>query len=153
PKGIMLSHYNLVSNIAQLGQTFDLGPRDKFLGILPFFHSFGFMATLMAPAVYGLGVAFHSNPLEGKPIGELARRYRVTFLMATPAFLQIYLRACEPGDFGSVRFVLAGAEKLPEWLASAFEEKFGIRPVEGYGCTECSPAVAANTHDFRAAGI
>ena len=153
PKGIMLSHYNLTSNIAQLGQTFDFGPRDRFLGILPFFHSFGFTATLLAPAIYGLGVVFHPNPLEGKPIGDLARRYGVTYLMATPAFLQIYLRACEPGDFGSLRFVLAGAEKLPEWLASAFEEKFGIRPVEGYGCTECSPVVAANTHDYRAAGV
>jgi acyl-[acyl-carrier-protein]-phospholipid O-acyltransferase/long-chain-fatty-acid--[acyl-carrier-protein] ligase len=120
---------------------------------LPFFHSFGFTATLLAPAVYGLGVVFHANPLEGKPIGELVRRYRLTYLMATPAFLQIYLRSCEPGDFGSLRFVLAGAEKLPEWLASAFEEKFGIRPVEGYGCTECAPVVSANTHDYRAAGV
>ena len=73
-------------------------------------------------------------------------------LMATPAFLQIYLRSCAPEDFGSLRLVMAGAEKLPDWLASAFEEKFGIRPLEGYGCTECSPVVAANTHDFRAAG-
>lgn len=153
PKGIMLSHYNLISNIAQMGQTFDFGARDRFLGILPFFHSFGFTATLLAPAVNGLGVVFHANPLEGKVIGELARRYGATYLMATPAFLQIYLRTCEPGDFGSLRVVLAGAEKLPEWLVTAFEEKFGIRPVEGYGCTECSPVVAANTHDYRAAGV
>ncbi len=153
PKGVMLSHYNLASNIEQLGQTFDFGPRDRFLGILPFFHSFGFTATLLAPPLYGIGVAFHPNPLEAKPVGELVRRYGATYLMATPAFLQIYLRACEPEDFGSLRFVMAGAEKLPEWLASAFEEKFGIRPVEGYGCTECSPVVTANTHDFRAAGF
>ncbi|HEY5911645.1 MAG TPA: AMP-binding protein [Verrucomicrobiae bacterium] len=152
PKGVMLSHYNLASNLEQLGQTFDFGPRDRFLGILPFFHSFGFTATLLAPALYGLGVIFHPNPLEGKAVGELVRRYGVTYLMATPSFLQIYLRSCEAEDFGSLRFVMAGAEKLPDWLASAFEDKFGIRPVEGYGCTECSPVVAANTHDFRAAG-
>jgi acyl-[acyl-carrier-protein]-phospholipid O-acyltransferase / long-chain-fatty-acid--[acyl-carrier-protein] ligase len=152
PKGVMLSHYNLISNIAQLGQTFDFGPRDRFLGILPFFHSFGLTAILLEPAVYGVGVVFHPNPLEGRAIGELVRRYGVTYLMATPSFLQIYLRSCEPDDFGSLTFVMAGAEKLPEWLVAAFEEKFGICPVEGYGCTECSPVVAANTHSFRAAG-
>jgi acyl-[acyl-carrier-protein]-phospholipid O-acyltransferase / long-chain-fatty-acid--[acyl-carrier-protein] ligase len=153
PKGIMLSHYNVISNVEQLGQTFDFGPRDRFLGILPFFHSFGFTATLVVPAALGLGVAYHPNPLEGRAVGELVRRHDLTFLMATPAFLQIYLRSCEPDDFGSLRLVMTGAEKLPEWLATAFEEKFGIRPVEGYGCTECSPVVAANTRDFRAAGL
>jgi acyl-[acyl-carrier-protein]-phospholipid O-acyltransferase/long-chain-fatty-acid--[acyl-carrier-protein] ligase len=152
PKGVMLSHYNLVSNLEQMGQTFDFGPRDRLIGILPFFHSFGFTATLLGPAYYGLGVVFHPNPLEGKAIGELVRRYGVTYLMATPSFLGIYLRACDPADFGSLTFVMAGAEKLPDWLASAFEERFGIRPVEGYGCTECSPAVTANTHNFRSAG-
>jgi acyl-[acyl-carrier-protein]-phospholipid O-acyltransferase/long-chain-fatty-acid--[acyl-carrier-protein] ligase len=152
PKGVMLSHYNLVSNLEQMGQTFDFGAQDRFLGILPFFHSFGFTATLLGPAHYGIGVVFHPNPLEGKAVGDLVRRYGATYLMATPSFLQIYLRSCEAEDFGSLRFVMAGAEKLPELLASAFEEKFGIRPVEGYGCTECSPVVAANTHNFRAAG-
>lgn len=152
PKGVMLSHYNLVSNLEQMGQTFDFAPQDRFLGILPFFHSFGFTATLMGPAYYSIGVVFHPNPLEGKAVGDLVRRYAVTYLMATPSFLQIYLRSCEAEDFGSLTFVMAGAEKLPDWLASAFEEKFGIRPVEGYGCTECSPVVAANTHNFRAAG-
>ncbi|MCX8092324.1 MAG: AMP-binding protein [Verrucomicrobiae bacterium] len=153
PKGVMLSHYNIASNAEQLGQMFDLNPQDRFLGILPFFHSFGFTATLITPALLGVGVAYHPNPLDAKPIGELVRRYRVTHLMATPSFLQIYLRSCEPGDFGSLRIVMAGAEKLPEPLASAFEEKFGVRPVEGYGCTECSPVVAANTRDFRAVGL
>lgn len=153
PKGVMLSHYNLVSNIEQLGQMFDFSSRDRFLGVLPFFHSFGLTATLLAPARLGVGVVFHPNPLEGKPVGELVRRYAVTYLMTTPAFLQIYLRACEPRDFGSLKFIMAGAEKLPEWLASAFEQKFGVRPTEGYGCTECSPVVAGNTHDFRSAGI
>jgi acyl-[acyl-carrier-protein]-phospholipid O-acyltransferase/long-chain-fatty-acid--[acyl-carrier-protein] ligase len=153
PKGVMLTNYNLTSNIEQLEQTFDFSPRDRILGILPFFHSFGFTTTLLAPAIYGIGIVFHPNPLEGKPVGDLVRRYGATYLMATPAFLQIYLHACEAEDFGSLRFVITGAEKLPEWLASAFEEKFGIRPLEAYGCTECSPAVAANTHDFRAAGF
>ena len=153
PKGVMLTHYNLASNAEQLGQLLDFGPQDRFLGILPFFHSFGFTATLTAPAVMGIGVAFHPNPLDAKPIGELVRRYSLTYLMATPTFLQIYLRSCEPGDFGSLRSVMASAEKLPDWLANAFEEKFGLRPMEGYGCTECSPVVTCSTHDFRAAGF
>ena len=153
PKGVMLSHYNLVSNVEQLGQTFDISARDRFLGILPFFHSFGFTATLVVPALQGVGVVYHPNPRDGKGIGELVRRHGITYLMATPTFLQGYLRTCEPADFGSLRFVMTAAEKLPEWLATAFHEKFGIRPVEGYGCTECSPVVSANTHEYRAAGM
>lgn len=153
PKGVMLTHYNLASNAEQLGQLLDFGPQDRFLGILPFFHSFGFTATLTAPAVMGIGVAFHPSPLEAKPIGELVRRYSLTYIMATPTFLQIYLRSCDPSDFGSLRSVMTSAEKLPDWLANAFEEKFGLRPMEGYGCTECSPVVTCSTHDFRAAGF
>ena len=153
PKGVMLTHYNLASNAEQLGQLLNFGPQDRFLGILPFFHSFGFTATLTAPAVMGIGVAFHPSPLEAKPIGELVRRYSLTYVMATPTFLQIYLRNCDPSDFGSLRAVMASAEKLPDWLAKAFEEKFGLRPMEGYGCTECSPVVTCSTHDFRAAGF
>jgi acyl-[acyl-carrier-protein]-phospholipid O-acyltransferase / long-chain-fatty-acid--[acyl-carrier-protein] ligase len=153
PKGVKLSHYNVASNVAQIGQTFDFDARHRFLGILPFFHSFGFTATLMEPALSGFGVVFHYNPLEGKAIGELVRRYGVTTLMATPRFLDIYLRTCEPADFGSLTFVMAGAEKLPATLANEFQTKFRLLPVEGYGCTECSPVVAANTYDFRAARI
>ena len=81
------------------------------------------------------------------------RDHRLTFLLATPTFLQLYLRSCAPEDFGSLRVVMTAAEKLPDRLASAFEEHFGIRPLEGYGCTECAPAVAVNTHDFRSAGF
>ena len=77
----------------------------------------------------------------------------VNHLLATPTFLQLYLRTCTPEDFGSLRLVMTAAEKLPDRLASAFEEHFGIRPLEGYGCTECAPAVAVNTHDFRSAGF
>jgi acyl-[acyl-carrier-protein]-phospholipid O-acyltransferase / long-chain-fatty-acid--[acyl-carrier-protein] ligase len=79
--------------------------------------------------------------------------YALTFLLATPTFLQLYMRSCPPEDFGSLRVVMTGAEKLQDRLSAAFEEHFGIRPLEGYGCTECSPAVAVNTHDFRSAGF
>jgi acyl-[acyl-carrier-protein]-phospholipid O-acyltransferase/long-chain-fatty-acid--[acyl-carrier-protein] ligase len=153
PKGVMLSHFNIMSNVEQLEQIFAVTPADRFLGILPFFHSFGFTGTICLPLSVGIGVAFHPNPLDAPGIAKLVRQHALSFLVATPTFLQIFLRGCEPGDFGSLRYVVAGAEKLPERLASAFEDKFGLRPLEGYGCTECSPAVAINTYDFRSAGF
>jgi 1-acyl-sn-glycerol-3-phosphate acyltransferase len=153
PKGVMLSHYNVASNIEQLGQVFALGGQDRILGVLPFFHSFGFTGTLCLSAVLGVGVAYHANPLDAKTIGPLVHEHEVTFVLATPTFLQLYMRGCTPEQFGSVKLIMVGAEKLPERLAQAFEDQFGIRPVEGYGTTECSPAVTVNTHDFRAAGF
>ncbi|MGD0016810.1 MAG: acyl-[ACP]--phospholipid O-acyltransferase, partial [Verrucomicrobiia bacterium] len=153
PKGVMLTHYNIVSNAEQLGQTFAFSGHDRVLGILPFFHSFGFTGTLVVPAVLGVGVVYHVSPLDAKAIGALVRDYGVTFLLATPTFLQMYNRGCEPEDFGSLQFVMTGAEKLPDRVAQAFEDKFGIRPLEAYGLTECSPAVTVNTRDFRAAGF
>jgi acyl-[acyl-carrier-protein]-phospholipid O-acyltransferase / long-chain-fatty-acid--[acyl-carrier-protein] ligase len=153
PKGVMLSHYNVASNIQQLEQVFGLGARDGLLGVLPFFHSFGFTGTLCLPALLGTRAVYYPNPLEAKAIGPLVSQYELTFLLATPTFLQLYMRSCSGEDFGSLRVVMTGAEKLPERLAAAFEEHFGIRPLEGYGCTECAPAVAVNTLDFRSAGF
>ena len=153
PKGVMLTHYNIMSNIDQMGQTFMLAKGDVLLGVLPFFHSFGFTVTLWLPAVMGIGAAFHPSPLDLVAVSELVRDYRVTFLLATPTFLQAYTRRCTPEDFGSLQYVVVGAEKLPEPLALAFEDRFGIRPLEGYGATECSPVVAVNTRDFRAPGF
>ncbi|MCX7885680.1 MAG: acyl-[ACP]--phospholipid O-acyltransferase [Verrucomicrobiae bacterium] len=153
PKGVMLSHWNIRSNIEQIGQTFAFHRRDRIMGVLPFFDSFGFTVTLMMPAVLGCGVVFHPSPLDGRAVGVLVRKYRCTFLLVTPTFLQVYFRACRPEDLGSLQYVVTGAEKLTERLAQAFEEKFGIRPLEVYGCTECSPVVAVNTLDLRAAGF
>jgi len=153
PKGVMLSHFNIGSNIEQLEQVLGMNSKDGTVGVLPFFHSFGFTGTLCLPAVCGVRVVYYPNPLDAKAVGPLVSRYALTFLLATPTFLQLYLRGCAPEDFGSLRVVMTGAEKLPERLATAFEERFGIRPLEGYGCTECGPAVAVNTADFRAAGF
>ena len=153
PKGVMLTHYNIASNVEQLDQVFFLRPSDRILGILPFFHSFGFTATLCLPAATGIGVIFHPNPLDARVIGALVSKYAVTILVATPTFLSTYTRRCAPEEFGSLRFVMAGAEKLPERISLAFEDHFGIRPLEGYGCTECSPVVTVNTNDFRAAAF
>ena len=151
PKGVVLSHFNLASNVEQLEQVFHLHDGDRILGILPFFHSFGFTGTLCLPPLTGIGVVFHPSPLDAKVIGSLVSKYAVTMLLSTPTFLNSYTRRCPPEAFGSLRIVMAGAEKLPERIAQSFEDRFGIRPLEGYGCTECSPVVAVNTYDFRAA--
>ena len=153
PKGVMLSHYNVCSNLEQIDQVFAFSPDERLLGVLPFFHSFGFTGTLASLAHWGIGMVYHYNPTDSKVIGELSQRYSVTFLLATPTFLQIYMRGCAPGQFGSVRFVMVGAEKLPERVAVAFEEKFGIRPMEAYGCTELSPAAMVNTRFYRSTGF
>src|SRR5690606_23485622 len=101
----------------------------------------------------GAAVVFHPNPLDAVAVGDLVARHAATILLATPTFLQLYHRRCEPGQFGSLRIVLTGAEKLPDSLADAFADRFGIRPVQGDGCTECAPVVAANTPGYRAPGF
>ena len=151
PKGVVLSHFNLASNVEQLEQVFHLDEGDRILGILPYFHSFGFTGTLCLPPLAGIGVVFHVSPLDAQVIGALVSKYSVTMLLSTPTFLNSYARRCPPESFGSLRIVMAGAEKLPDRIAQSFEDHFGIRPLEGYGCTECSPVVAVNTYDFRAA--
>ncbi len=153
PKGVMLTHFNVWANVEAVAQAFPLQATDRLLGVLPFFHSFGYMATLWLAALRGLGVAFHPTPLDAGAIGDLVQRHRVTFLIATPTFLQLYLRRCTPEQFGSLRLVLTGAEKLSERLAQAFEDRFGIRPLEGYGTTECSPVIAVSRPGFRAPGF
>jgi len=152
PKGVLLTQYNISSNVEACLQIIPLRGEDRLLGILPTFHSFGYLALWLS-ANSEMGTVFHPNPLDAASIGELIQRYGVTALLATPTFLQVYLRRCTPGQFGSLHMVLTGAEKLPDRLTLAFEEHFGIRPLEGYGTTECSPVIAASTLDFRAPGL
>jgi acyl-[acyl-carrier-protein]-phospholipid O-acyltransferase / long-chain-fatty-acid--[acyl-carrier-protein] ligase len=153
PKGVMLSHYNILSNLEQFSHILNFTHHDRVLGILPFFHSFGFTVTLCMPAAIGAGVVYHPNPLDARAVGTLVRENAVTILLATPTFLQLYMRGVPSEDFGSLQLVIVGAEKLSERLADAFEQYFGIRPLEGYGTTECAPAVSVNLMDFRAAGF
>lgn len=152
PKGVMLSHRNLVSNIDQVGEIYQFVESDCMLGVLPFFHSFGFMATIAGPAVCGFGCAYHFNPMEAKVIGPMAGQYGVNIMIATPTFLQFYLRGMKPEQLEKVRLVVVGAEKLPARVADAFEEKFKVRPVEAYGCTECAPGITMNSIDDNRSG-
>jgi acyl-[acyl-carrier-protein]-phospholipid O-acyltransferase / long-chain-fatty-acid--[acyl-carrier-protein] ligase len=152
PKGVMLSHFNVDANERGASQVLHLYQNEQVLGILPFFHSFGYLVFWLV-MFNNLGIVFHPSPLDAAAIGELVRRYRITFLVTTPTFLQLYQRRCTPEQFSSLRVVLTGAEKLPTRLVQAFKDQFGIEPVEGYGVTECAPVVAVNCPDFRAAGF
>jgi acyl-[acyl-carrier-protein]-phospholipid O-acyltransferase/long-chain-fatty-acid--[acyl-carrier-protein] ligase len=109
--------------------------------------------TIWLPAALSASVVYYPNPLDAQAIGTMVRKYRANYLLATPTFLQAYIRRVAPEDFGSLETVIVGAEKLPQRIAEAFEDRFGVRPLEGYGCTECAPVVAVNTRDFRAPGF
>ncbi|MGC6489100.1 MAG: MFS transporter, partial [Planctomycetota bacterium] len=151
PKGVELTHANVQANCHAVGQVLPCDHTDKLVGVLPMFHSFGNMALWFAVG-RGMGVVFHPNPLDAEAVGDLVADHGATLLIATPTFLQLYARRVEPGQFGSLRCVLTGAEKLSGELAGRFEERFGLRPIEGYGATECAPAVTVSSPDFRAGG-
>jgi acyl-[acyl-carrier-protein]-phospholipid O-acyltransferase/long-chain-fatty-acid--[acyl-carrier-protein] ligase len=150
PKGVMLSHYNVISNIDAIAQLFWINSSDRIVGVLPFFHSFGFTVTIWFPLLAGCGVVYHPNPTDARAIGELVQQYQATLLLTTPTFCGTYIRKCPPAEFASLRYVLVGAEKLRQPVADAFREKFGVELLEGYGCTEMSPVVAVNVPNFGA---
>lgn len=152
PKGVVLTHANLDANIEAIAQVFRVLSNDRIVAVLPMFHAFGYMMFWFA-ANKGLGAVFHTSPLDAGVVGELVQRYEATILLTTPTILQLYRRRCTPALFGSLRLLLAGAEKLPERVAQAFEDEFGIRPLEGYGATECAPVIAVSTLDYRAPGF
>ena len=144
PKGVMLTHGNVRHNVDAVEQVIHIQPRDAILGILPFFHSFGYTVTLWGVlTLNGKGV-YHYNPLDARQVGKLCARHQATILLSTPTFLRNYIRRCEPQDFASLDTVVTGAEKMPKEVADAFEAKFDTRPVEGYGTTELSPLVSVN---------
>jgi acyl-[acyl-carrier-protein]-phospholipid O-acyltransferase/long-chain-fatty-acid--[acyl-carrier-protein] ligase len=149
PKGVMLTHRNIVSNVEAMLQTINVDRNDCLLGVLPFFHSFGFTVGLWLPAIAGFGVVFHTNPLEARTIGELCRKYRVTLIIGTPTFVWEYVRRLERADLASVRVAIVGAEKMRLELADAFWEKFHLDLSQGYGCTETSPVVSVETAGRR----
>ena len=149
PKGAMLSHHNILSNVEALAQVLGATKKDRLMGVLPFFHSFGFTGTLWFPLLSGFGVVYHANPLDAKTVGEMVSTYRATGIMATPTFYAAYIRKCSAEEFSSLRLAIAGAEKLREPIANAFKEKYGLDLLEGYGCTELAPVVSLNIPDFE----
>ena len=149
PKGVMLSHFNVLSNIAAVEGLFHLDRNDVLLGVLPFFHSFGFTVTLWLPLSADPRSVYHFNPLDARTIGKLSRRHGVTIIVATPTFLRTYLKRCDAEQMRTLNLVIVGAEKLPTDLAAAFRDKFGVEPTEGYGTTELSPVASFNVPPDR----
>jgi acyl-[acyl-carrier-protein]-phospholipid O-acyltransferase / long-chain-fatty-acid--[acyl-carrier-protein] ligase len=150
PKGVPLTLSNIASNVQGFDSIIGVKETDCFLGILPFFHSFGFTVTLWGAMTLPSSAAFHYNPLEPKQIAKLIESSRSTVVLGTPTFLRSFIKRIEPEQFKTVEVVVVGAEKMPIPLADAFEERFGVRPIEGYGATELSPVVAVNVPPSRA---
>lgn len=151
PKGVLLSNANVSHNVSAVDSAVKLDHNDTVLGILPFFHSFGYAVTLWTVNTVGPKGIYHFNPLDARQIGKLAEKYKVTVILATPTFLRGYLRRIKPEQFKHMDVVVVGAEKMPAELFDSFEKKFGVRPVEGYGATELSPLVSVNIPPSRSA--
>jgi acyl-[acyl-carrier-protein]-phospholipid O-acyltransferase/long-chain-fatty-acid--[acyl-carrier-protein] ligase len=147
PKGVMLSHHNIISNVEGIEQVIQFNARDRIMGVLPLFHSFGFTGTLWLPLLAGFGAVYHPNPTDAKTIGETVKKHRATLLISTPTFYAGYMRRCSAEEFASLHYVISGAEKLREPIARGFKEKYGIEILEGYGCTELAPVVSVNIPD------
>jgi len=149
PKGVMLSNRNISEVSRGFVATQRLGEKDSILGFLPFFHSFGLMGNFWLPILCGGQGIFHFSPLEPKKVGEMARKYPVTFMPCTATFLRNFMRACPKEDYENVPGVVCGAEKLPIDLIEAWEKKYGVRPTEGFGATELSPVMSVNVPESR----
>ncbi len=147
PKGVALSHRNVLANVCQFASRLDMPDGASVLGCLPLFHSFGCTVTLWYPVIEGIDLVTYPSPLETKRLAELVALHQVTLLLATPTFLRGYMKRIDPAQLKSLKLVVTGAEKLPQSLADAFQKKFGIRPQEGYGLTETSPATNVNLPD------
>ena len=153
PKGVMLTHANVLANIEAVGQVIRLDRSDRMLGVLPFFHAFGFTATLWLPACLGLGAVYHFTPLDARVVGQLAVEHKATILFGTPTFLLAWMRRIGADQLKTLRYMIVGAEKLRSEVAEAFRQKYGLTPLEGYGATELSPIASANVPDIVWPGI
>lgn len=149
PKGVMLSFGNVAANVYSIEEMVQMSATDVALGVLPFFHSYGYTATMWTALVLPPKAAYHFSPLEARQVGELARKHRATIVMATPTFLRSYIKRCQTEDFAHADMVVASAEKLPVEVSDAFEQRFGVRPVEAFGATELSPLACLNLPPSR----
>ncbi|SFV59898.1 Putative 2-acylglycerophosphoethanolamine acyltransferase / acyl-acyl carrier protein synthetase [hydrothermal vent metagenome] len=149
PKGIELTHQNILGNIKEFMALVNPKESDVMLGTLPIFHSFGITVTTFAPLIEGIPVVCHPDPTDGLGIAKMSYKYKATFLFATATFFRLYARnkKIHPKMFENLRMTVAGAEKLPKEIAKLFKERFGKDIWEGYGATETAPVVSCNVHD------
>ncbi len=147
PKGVVLSHRNILANISQFRLMVNLKPDDAVLASLPFFHSFGCTVTLWFPLIEGLRAVTYPNPLDVVKNAELVQKYGCSMFLATPTFLRAYLRKADKEQLASLRLMITGAEKLPRAIADAVQERFGKQVLEGYGLTETAPVLSCNLPD------
>lgn len=144
PKAIELSHHNVTSDIFSFWRILNWKTSDRIIGNLPLFHAYGFTVCFAFPMISGTTTVYLTNPLEAERACRLIRKEKITMMMATPTFLQTYMRKIKPHDFDTLRLVVTGAEKLRRDIFDAFLEKTGLVIVEGFGCTELSPIVSIN---------
>jgi acyl-[acyl-carrier-protein]-phospholipid O-acyltransferase/long-chain-fatty-acid--[acyl-carrier-protein] ligase len=152
PKGVVLSHRNMLANVAQAQARIDFGRSDKLFNVLPVFHSFGLTAGTILPLVCGVPIYLYPSPLHYRTVPELIYGVNATIVFGTDTFLAGYARAAHPYDFRSLRYILAGAEPVRESTRRTYMEKFGLRILEGYGVTETAPVLALNTPMFNKFG-
>ncbi len=152
PKGVVLSHRNILANAAQAAARIDFHAGDKVFNVLPVFHSFGLTAGTVLPLVSGVPVYFYPSPLHYKEIPELIYGSNATIIFGTDTFLSGYARAAHPYDFRSIRYCFAGAEPVRDATRATYMERFGLRVLEGYGVTEAAPVIALNTPMHNRAG-
>lgn len=145
PKGVVLSHWAILSDIEQVFSLIDVSRADKILSAMPVFHSFGLTAGFMLPIVSGLRLFLYPSPLHYSIVPELFYDRDATVMFATPTFLKHYAKRAHPYDFRKVKMLLGGAEKLTDEIRNTYMDKFGVRVLEGYGATECAPVIAVNT--------
>lgn len=152
PKGVALSHDNILSNCAQVRARVDFTPADKVFNALPMFHSFGLTAGMILPLISGVPLFLYPSPLHYRTIPEAVYWTRATILFGADTFLAGYARHAHSYDMSSIRYVFAGAERLRADTRELWAEKFGIRVLEGYGATETSPVLSLNTPMFNRRG-